>query len=70
MEDLTFEQLPAAVTQIQQQLHNIEMLLKAYNPPKESDIVDITVAVEFTNLAIGTLYSKTSRNEIPHFKEG
>lgn len=36
----------------------------------ESEIMDVRQAAKLTGLSVQTLYGKTSRREIPHFKRG
>lgn len=49
-----------------------EILSERQNASKEQppDILDIRQAAEYLKLKINTLYEKTSRRQIPHFKKG
>ena len=40
------------------------------NHPTEPDIYDIKAASQYLGLALSTIYTMTSRREIPHFKRG
>jgi excisionase family DNA binding protein len=40
------------------------------NHPTEPDIYDIRAASQYLGLALSTIYTMTSRREIPHFKRG
>ncbi|EHQ26553.1 helix-turn-helix domain-containing protein [Mucilaginibacter paludis] len=69
---LTFDQLPEAVTQIQIKLDNIEQLLisQQEQSPEQEELMPITKAAEFLDLAVPTVYSKVCRKEIPVNKRG
>jgi len=40
------------------------------NHPTEPDIYDIRAASQYLGMALSTIYTMTSRREIPHFKKG
>jgi len=68
MNEITFENLPQAVSQLFNKLECIEQLLKAgnANPTQESnDLLTIQQAGEFLHLSVPTLYLKVSKSEIP-----
>jgi len=69
---LTFDQLPQAVTQIQEKLDNIEQLLlqRKEQSPEQEELMPITQAAAFLDLAVPTVYSKVCRKEIPVNKRG
>ncbi len=69
---LTFDQLPQAVSQIQDKLENIEQLLlrQQQQQPAQEEIMPITKAAIFLDLAVPTVYSKVCRKEIPVNKQG
>ncbi|MDB5090699.1 MAG: DNA-binding protein [Mucilaginibacter sp.] len=69
---LTFDQLPDAVSKIQDKLDNIEQLLlrQQEQPPGQEELMPITQAAQFLDLAVPTLYSKVCRKEIPVNKRG
>ena len=72
MEILTFDQLPVAVNQLNKKLENIERLLLQKNeqqPVEQSDqLLTVQEAAEFLSLAVPTIYTKTSRGELPVMK--
>jgi excisionase family DNA binding protein len=72
MEPITFEQLPQAVSRLQEQLNNIEQLILrgAALPPETDELLTISQAAKFLNLSIPTIYCKVSRKEIPVNKQG
>lgn len=71
--DITFENLPLAVSQLQNQLNNIEKLLldKSNDNQQESEeLLTIKQTSNLLNLSVPTLYSKVQRAEIPVCKRG
>lgn len=47
-----------------------ECLQPTQEPPDMNEIFTFKNACEFLNLSASTVYRKTSKNEIPHFKRG
>lgn len=75
MEQITFEQLPTAVSQLSQKLENIEKLLLSQtnkDNPKETEdkLLNVEEAAKFLHLAVPTIRSKASRKELPFMKRG
>lgn len=73
MKELTFEQLPQAVTQLYDKLTNIERLLqeKSNDPINEADqLLTIQQAAEILSLSVPTIYGLVSRSEVPCMKKG
>ena len=71
--NITFDQLPQAVSQLHDKLNNIEKLLLQKNNPAKQEIdqlLTIEEAATFTHLTKPTIYSLVSRAEIPHMKKG
>jgi excisionase family DNA binding protein len=69
--DLTFNDLPTAVTRLTNEVSELKSLLlkKVEAPtPKTEKLLSIQEASEFLKLSVPTLYSKVSRNEIPYMK--
>lgn len=67
----SFDQLPSAVNKIFERLAKIEQLLneKEDEPQKTVDtLLTIEEAAEFLSLAVPTLYSMVSRQQIPYMK--
>lgn len=74
MKQITFEQLPNAVTLLSQKLDNIERLLLQKNDPAPAEhpdkLLSVSQAADFLNLSVPTIYSKVSRGELPCMKRG
>lgn len=74
MQNLTFEQLPDAVTQLGKKLDIIERLLQQQNEQKSTvpvgDLLTVNKAAEFLSLATPTIYTKVSKGELPFMKRG
>ncbi len=73
MKEITFEQLPNAVSQLSLMVERIERLLleQSNQPSSESDVpLTIKQASAFTGLAVSTLYGYSHRGEIPVSKRG
>ena len=72
MENLTFEQLPNAVSKILMKLENIERILNENDLNKETanndQFLNVQQAAEFLGLAVPTIYSKVSKRELPVMK--
>jgi hypothetical protein len=71
-EILTFDQLPEAVSRILDKLDNIEQILlqQQRQTPEQDEIMPVTKAAIFLDLAVPTVYSKVCRKEIPVNKRG
>lgn len=73
MENLTFDQLPQAISRIQEKLDNIEDLLKEGKVDKQQpadEILNITQAAAFLKLSVPTIYGRVCRHQIPVYKQG
>ena len=70
MQNLTFEQLPAAVALLLEKIERIEKLLSGMEDKDHSEYLDISKAAIYLNLAKATVYSKVCRREIPAYKNG
>jgi len=71
--ELTFEQLPQAVTRLLEKLENIEQLIVTQNssPQPESDkLLTIKQAAEIIHLSVPTIYGLVQRSEVPVCKRG
>ncbi|RUA27363.1 MAG: DNA-binding protein [Bacteroidetes bacterium] len=71
-QNLTFDQLPKAVTMLAKEVSELKSLIidrqgQALNDHPEQ-FLTIQEASDFLNLKVPTLYSKVSRNEIPYMK--
>lgn len=70
---ITFEQLPQAVSQLQDKLDNIERLLLSQNntpQPEEDKLLTIREAAEILHLTVPTVYGLVQRSEVPVSKRG
>lgn len=70
---LTFEQLPDAVSRLFLKLEGIEQLLMQSNcpaPTVSEDPITIQQAADFIKLSVSTLYMLVSRSQIPYMKKG
>jgi len=70
---ITFEQLPTAVSQLQDKLDNIERLLleTAHKPKEDSDqLLTVDQCAEFLSLSKPTIYGLISQGKIPCMKQG
>jgi len=72
MENITFDQLPNAVGQLFDKLEAIEGLLIAQNPTAQEheadQILSVDQCAEFLNLSKATIYTLTSKGELPFMK--
>jgi len=71
-ENLTFNDLPKAVTMLTNEVSELKRLLieKQEQPPTEQpeQLLTVQEAAEFLSLTVPTLYSKCSKNELPYMK--
>jgi len=73
MNELTFNELPKAVSQLFDKLNSIEKILlnQGDNTQPETDqLLTIKQAGEFLTLSVPTLYGLVSKNTIPVSKQG
>lgn len=70
MANLTFDQLPQAVYEIQQKLESIEQLLLQLNKnqPETDKIFTVSEAADFLDLSTATIYGLISKGELPVMK--
>lgn len=72
--NLTFDQLPMAVHRFGLQLEEMKRLLlnlSGHNQQQEQDIImDVQEAAKFLKLTVPTVYTKTSKGELPAMKRG
>lgn len=73
-QNLTFDQLPTAVTMLTKEVSELKSLLiqKQEQAPTErtENPLNVQGAAEFLGLTEPTIYSKCSRNELPYIKRG
>lgn len=71
-ENLTFDQLPKAVTMLTKEVSELKRLLieKQEQTPTEQpeQLLTIQEAAQFLNLTVPTIYSKVSKGELPVMK--
>ena len=73
MENLTFEQLPTAVTMLTEKVSELTRLItqqQAQTSTKEQPekLLTIQQAAEYLSLSVPTIYSKVSKGELPVMK--
>lgn len=73
-ENLTFDQLPQAVTLLIKDISELKtLLLKKSNNQSNQEtekFLNIQEAAKLLNLTVATCYSKVSKNELPCMKRG
>lgn len=74
IENLTFDQLPKAVSMLTNEISDLKRLLleKREQQPTEQpeQFLNIQEVAQFLNLAVPTIYSKVSKRELPCMKRG
>ena len=73
MENLTFNELPQAVSDLTREIKAIKELLlsnKSESTPEEDQLLTIQQAGQLLNLSVPTLYGYVQRSEIPVSKRG
>jgi excisionase family DNA binding protein len=69
--NLTFEQLPAAIAEILLRVKKIEGILNGEVLSRsDEEMLDIEQAAEFLKLSVSTIYGKVCRGELPATKPG
>ena len=70
METITFENLPAAVTQLYEKLISIERILNTLSPQADEDLLlTIQEASTVIHLSVPTLYGLVHNKQIPFCKK-
>ncbi|SKB35097.1 helix-turn-helix domain-containing protein [Maribacter arcticus] len=71
-QNLTFDQLPKAVTMLTKEVSDLKRLLieKQVQTPTEQpeQLLTVQEAAQFLNLTVPTIYSKVSKGELPVMK--
>ncbi|MFC2121795.1 helix-turn-helix domain-containing protein [Bacteroidota bacterium] len=73
MKNLTFNDIPEAMTQLFYKVENIERLLLEKSKESQSetnDILTVELCAKFLHLAKPTIYGLISRRELPVLKRG
>jgi excisionase family DNA binding protein len=71
--ELTFEQLPQAISRLLEKLENIEQLIVTQNSslqPESDKLLTIKQAAEIIHLSVPTIYGLVQRSEVPVCKRG
>ena len=70
--NLTFEQLPEAVTNLTREVSALRQLLisKEQHTEQQEQFLTIQQAAAFLSLTVPTIYSKVSRRKLPFMKQG
>ncbi len=73
-QNLTFEQLPQAVTMLTKEVSELKRLFIEKQEQEPTDqpeqLLTIQQAAEFLSLSVPTLYTKVSKSELPVMKRG
>jgi len=73
-EKLSFDQLPTAVTELTNEISELKRLIvekgKDQSTETPEQFLTIQEASQFLNLTVPTLYTKSSRRELPVMKRG
>ena len=71
-ENLTFDQLPKAVTMLTKEVSELKhLLIKKYDQTtteQPEQLLTVQEAAQFLNLTVPTIYSKVSKGELPVMK--
>lgn len=72
MKPFTFDQIPKMMNKLYEKMEHIEKMLSAFPQLQlqNDELLTIAEASQLLKLAIPTIYSKVSRNEIPVNKQG
>lgn len=71
MEKVTFETMPMAIQELRDDVKEVKHLLKVLLEDKQNiDMpIDVFGAMKITGYERATIYSKCSRNEMPHYRQ-
>ncbi len=71
MKEITFENIPVAIQELNAKVDRLLILLQTDDPEKkDNDLILTEEAAELLNLSINTVYAKVSKREIPFMKRG
>lgn len=71
--NLTFDQLPEAVTNLTNEVKELKQLFiskEQHSKEQPDQFLTIQQAAAFLNLSVPTIYSKVSKRELPVMKQG
>jgi len=63
--EMTFEQMPGVIEQINRKVENIERLLLKKTHPETDQLLTVSQAAELLCLSVNTIYGYVQRAEIP-----
>jgi excisionase family DNA binding protein len=69
-QQLTFEQVPAAVQLLLMEVASLKALLQTSQPAEPDNFMNVTDASNYLQLAKPTVYALLSRGDLPNFKRG
>ncbi|MFD2287077.1 helix-turn-helix domain-containing protein [Pedobacter petrophilus] len=72
MEKVSFENMPAVVTEILNKVERLEVMIKNLQQigTVESELLNVQEAAAFLKMSVPAIYTKVSRREIPVSKPG
>ena len=71
MTEISFNDLPKAVTELTRKVDELYKVIKNVQPQETADqFLTVDETAEFLNLSVPTIYSKVSRRELPYMKRG
>jgi len=70
MENITFENLPAAVSELLRKVNAIELCLQSKQIEQPDQLFTVDQFSEFASLAKSTIYGMISKGEIENLKRG
>lgn len=72
MENVSFENMPAVVTEILKKVERLEVMISNLHKVENDDteLLNVQEAAEFLKISVPAIYTKVSRREIPVSKPG
>ncbi len=67
---ITFDQLPGAVSQLLREVASIKATLENKHPEPADQLLTVDQAAEFLTLAKPTIYAMLSKGKLPNLKRG
>lgn len=71
MEQITFDQLPNAVSRLHSKMDSMEAMLEnlsLFKPHEPDELLTVEQCAEFLSISVQTVYGLMSRNELPVMK--
>lgn len=70
-QNLTFERLPEAVTELTRKVNELYKVITNVQPQDPAEqFLTVDETAKFLNLSVPTIYSKVSKRELPYMKRG